>query len=257
MAHSRGADTPLRRPGGLAVVVALLLATTVAEAGDLDVRVVDGRVSINATAVPLGELLTTLDRAAGTESTIGPALQGRNVSVQFSDLELGGAIDKIFQGLGLDYVVVGGRRILVTAVSGVAAPNAGPGGAVTSLPSAVTVGAAQPASNPFQVPGVQAGRTVNPGGAQPAVVQTPFGPLLNPRAAGGQAEPATPLSVPGQASSPFGLPVGAASGQPSQSPNNLFGNTSPPILDLNKQQPETRPTFPAIPQTSPSPSAQR
>jgi hypothetical protein len=216
----------------LTAVFAFAAFTFPASAAGLDVAIVDGQISIQATAVPLGELLVMLDRVAGTESTLAPGLERRNVSVRFSNLDLDAAVKKIFEGSGLDYLVVGHRRIMVTAVAGVPAP-------VSNTPPPAAA-----AANPFQAPTA----------AQPAVVQTPFGPMVNPRAGSAagavQAQGGGALAIPEQAVSPFGAGVQpqAQSGQPT-----MFGNTSPPIMDLNKQQPQTQPTFPgANPTTQPT-----
>jgi hypothetical protein len=235
--------------GRILSVLAVLGATTLsigllgapglahaAPAEDLDVQVVDDRVSIRATAVPLEELMAMLDRAAGTESVVAPELAGRNVSVHFDGLFLGDAVEKIFEGQNLDYIVVGGRRIRVTAVSGVVSASTTPAAAVVTT-------AAPPVANPFQSPQVQ-----------PPVVQTPFGPMVNPRAqgqGGNQDNVApNPLSMPGQAGSPFG-----SQGTNTDASQGLFGNTSPPIMDLNKQQTETQPTFPGNSPVPTSPGA--
>ena len=241
--------------------------TSPAFAEQLEVSVVDDRISINAEAVGLGQLLSMLDRAIGTDSSVPVELAGRNVSVEFADLGLDDAVDKIFEGLGLDYIVVGRHRILVTAVSGVVSNTSG---SVTSsnsvattspsLPSSASVPSAPP-MNPFQAPGfggqaaANPGRAILPGAQQPAVVQTPFGPMVNPRANPNQAQPAGPLSMPGQSGFPGGgtsanLP-GLSSNQSGNGQPSIFGNTSPTILDLNKQQPATQPPFPGMTPTSP------
>ena len=259
------------------LIVPLLVAmggfcgiTSSAFAEQMDVSVVDDRISINAEAVGLGQLLRMFDRAAGTDSSVPVELAGRNVSVEFTDMGFDDAVAKIFEGLRLDYIIVGRGRILVTGVSGVPPNN---NSSVTTSSSIATSSppppqpvAVAPGFNPFQMPasGNQAGanqRGVNqPGAQQPAIVQTPFGPIVNPRATAnaGQAQPAGPLSMPGQSGFPgLGTPANQAgfpstqadTGQPS-----IFGNTSPTILDLNKQQPATQPPFPGTAPTSPGPT---
>ena len=105
MTHALGSIRRRTLTGGL--LVALLCMTTIAHAADLDVRIVDDRISISASAVPLVELLAALDAVAGTESSVAVELRNRNVSVQFSGLSLDNALDKVFEGLGLDFLVVG------------------------------------------------------------------------------------------------------------------------------------------------------
>jgi len=257
-----------------AIISSLVVAVVVSLGGgvpvfaeQMDISVIDSRISMKAEAVGLGELLSTLDRAAGTQSNVPVELAGRNVSVEFVDLDFDDAVEKIFEGLQLDYVVIGGQRIMVMAVSGVAPGN---GGGVTSAnnvipstssPALPILVPAAPPSNPFQVPGFANQAGVNRGGAnqlgvqqQPAVVQTPFGPLVNPRAnAAGQAEPTGPLSMPGQ--STFGGLPGMPAAQPSTGQPSIFGSTSPTIMDLNKQQPGAQsPTTPTIPPGTSTPS---
>ena len=240
-------------------------------AEQLDVSVVDDRISIKAEAVGLGELLSMFDRAAGTESSVPVELAGRNVSVVFTELDFDAAVDKIFEGLSLDYIVVGRRRIMVIAISGVASNTSGAvtnsNSIITTAPSAQSVQpvTAAPGFNPFQAAGFgnQAGGTqggVNPVvQQQPAVVQTPFGPIVNARANAPQAEPTSPLSMPGQ-TFPGGGPQtpGMPATQTGDGQPSIFGNTSPPIRDLNKQQPASQPPFPqSIPTTPIPPSPQQ
>jgi hypothetical protein len=227
---------------------------------DLSVRIVDGRISLRAMAVPLEELLDKLDRAAGTQSTVADELIGRNVSVAFQGLVLGDAVVKIFEGLDLDYIVVGGRKIMVTAVSGVPSASSQAGFMSPVSPTVSNVMADQsppvaPPTNPFQVPGEPP--------AQPAIIQTPFGPLVNPRANpnGAAVPPPGPLSMPGQGGQPNDS-IGNPTASPTPGQPSIFGNTSPPILDLNKQQPQAQPPLPGVtpgipsspfPQSSPTP----
>ena len=84
----------------LASIVLFLLLPfqfTGAQGNGLDIRAVDGRISIHVEAVPLGRLLGFLDRVAGTESTVPDELANRNVSVQFDGLDIDRAIKKIFE----------------------------------------------------------------------------------------------------------------------------------------------------------------
>ena len=253
----------------LASIVLFLLLPfelTGAQGDSLDIRALDGRISIHVEAVPLGRLLGLLDRVAGTESTVPDELANRNVSVQFNELDIDRAIKKIFEGLPLDYAVLGRTRIFVTAVSQtLAGQSLSPVAASSNstLEPFVNSQAPTPAANPFQAAGVNPAVGANAArgnaAAQPAVIQTPFGPLVNPRAtANARQTGSAPLVGPGQgfpfgavspASSPdgsaifgttAGLPTGTGvPGTPAgNSQPSIFGNTSPPMLDL-KQQPST------------------
>ena len=266
MTHALGSIRRRTLTGGL--LVALLCMTAIAHAADLDVRIVDDRISISASAVPLVELLAALDAVAGTESSVAVELRNRNVSVQFSGLSLDNALDKVFEGLGLDFLVVGGRRIMVIAVSG------GPDGVTRGFSNGpVTAGtstAARPAApvapmSPFQVQGFQ-GQAAPQNGVQPRVIQTPFGPIASPQN-GVQPRiiqtPFGPISAPElETPQPDGGPTGAGGFPTPETPDsrrNLFGNTTPRMRDLNKQQPDIpfpapSPTVPTSPASSPFPA---
>jgi hypothetical protein len=76
---------------------------------------------------------------------------------------------------------------------------------------------------------------------QPAVIQTPFGPIPNPRA-GQPIQNGLPGSQPTQVS-PFGnavpmnpaTPFGTVAPPPGQTNSNIFGNTSPPLFNQNQK----------------------
>ena len=248
----------------LTLVLVFAQYAVAADGNGLEIKVIDGRVSMHAEAVPLGRLLGLLDRVAGTKSTVPDSLINRNVSVQFRGLALDRAVKKIFEGLPIDYFVLENTRIVVTAVSGTLSGDARP-----STPTRAATASPQPFVNqnrppvgsglnrvtPFQANPVVGANNRAPGNApqQPAIIQTPFGPLVNPRANQNfQPQPGTPLAMPGQSSYPFGLPTGSP-GMPGTTPGvttspgtpttpgsaqpNVFGNTSPKILDLNKKTP--------------------
>ena len=233
----------------LAAAVVCVLAARPSQASDVDVRIVDGRVSIQAQAAPLGELLAMLDRVAGTESTVRADLAERSVSAWFTALSLDDAVDKIFEGSGLDYVVMGGRRIVVTAPSAAGSSfAAAPAGFAPPVPGAPST----PATNPFQLGAVPANAPPGAGPpgaavAAPSVIQTPFGAIIGASARDGESPPAAP-PVPGQGAFP-GAGAPATGDQPS-----IFGNTSPPIMDLNKQAPAPPPGAPGLPFPPPNPS---
>jgi hypothetical protein len=202
-----------------------------------EVRMVNGKLSIQAEAAPLGSLLEMLDRSTGMNSKVPPELANRNVSVQFTDLSLNEGVRKIFEGQRLDYVFLGGRGIIVTSVS------------QASLPAESAPFSAQPTissepfnQNPFNpiqndafVPAAQPAPQPGQPGQQPAMIQTPFGPIPNPRANQG----AQPVPVPGQnpqalptQQNPFGNPgVFGAPSALSPTPlgdNSIFGSPQGP-----------------------------
>ena len=240
---------PIRVASRLAAAVCLLSSVALAaEAQSPLVETTEAGVSVHARGVPLGRVLAELDAVAGTESTVPPELDGYGVNAWFDDVSVDQAVKRIFEGLPLDYVVIGQRRVVVTAVSEPVETQRGAPGVVRSarpqvLPQAPQAGL----SNPFQIPGqavpsdgagaVTRGRTAAP-------FTSPFGVPFNPQV-NTQGGPGFPGGQ-GQQNVPFGTPRGSQS-LPSAFPDtdNVFGNTSPALLDLN-QVPSER--------TSPSPS---
>jgi hypothetical protein len=224
-----------------AVLCALLAAPCFADGKGPEVDLIDNKLSISADTIALGRLMRLLDMATGMKSKVPPELANRNISVRFSGLSLNDGVRKMFQGQPFDYIVIQGQGIVVTAPSQALAGN-------ESVP---VYNSAQQPEQPFvqdfqqfQPPPI-AGQPQQ----QPATIQTPFGPVANPRAP--QPQPNAPLSVPGQQNSlfpnpgqnntaqpvvptvpgqvgtptpfgtpnPFGTPV-----QPQNNPNGLFGN---------------------------------
>src|SRR5215467_15186194 len=82
-----------------------------------EVDLVDNKLSISAEAISLSRLLQLVDMATGMKSKVPPELANRNISVKFSGLTLNEGFRKMFQGQPLDYVVVEGKSIIVTASS--------------------------------------------------------------------------------------------------------------------------------------------
>ena len=231
-----------------AVILTGSLATGVFAAGNgPEIVVLDGKVSISVEAVSLGRLLRLLDWATGMTSKVPPELANRNISVRFSGLSFDDGVRKIFQGQPYDYVVIPGQGIIITSVSQTIsgaesqpAPVFNPPGAVEqqqpfiddNQPVFPQPGQAFPqpgmVPTPFPAP-MPNSNPFNPQQQQPAVIQTPFGPIPNPRAN-------QPLSPNGNApvqQSPFGSPGGVAtpfgSNTNPNSQNPLFG-TPPPIF---------------------------
>jgi hypothetical protein len=115
----------------------------------------------------------------------------------------------MFQGQPLDYVVVEGKSIIVTASS-----QNTPGTESTPFTP-------QPSIQPTEQPFVQDFPPAVQQQQQPPTVQTPFGAIPNPRAQQ-QQQPNTQLNTPGQqnslfpGSTPFGQPTPQPIGQPQQ-----------------------------------------
>jgi len=233
------------------VVVVMVASLATGAFGDdkkgPEIKIVDGKVDIHTDAIALGRLLRLFDMATGLNSTVPPELASRNVSVRFSGLTFDQAVEKIFEGASLDYLVVKGQGIMVMSASQrktttAAAPanarvpfNPQPGmNAPADEQPFFPPGPAGIGGQPQPFPGVVGGNMNQmPPGAQPAMIQTPFGPMPNPRA---QQQPTAPLAVPGS-NQPFGL---ANPGNPS----SPMGDGSIPAFNPN-------PTTPATPNQNP------
>lgn len=213
-----------------------------------EVDLVDNKLSINAESVSLGRLLRLVDLATGMKSKVPAELANRNISVTFAGLNVTDGVRKIFQGQPLDYVVIEGQGVIVTAASQSSSGS-------EPLPSSFNPQPPQ-LEQPFvqdfsqQIPGQQIpGQPFQPGQPgqpnqqpqQPAMIQTPFGPIANPRAQ--QQQQNAPLSTPGQQNSLFQQPV-----QPNQqntlpfqgaqptgpfATQNPFGTQAPPSTNQN------------------------
>jgi len=245
-----------------AAFIFVLLFCTAAAAKGPEIDLIDSKLSVNAEAISLGRLLQLVDQATGMKSKVPPELAIRSISVKFSGLNLDDGFRKIFQGLPLDYVVITGKGIIVTAASQTAASPGDSSPQPYNPPPAVQPGDQPfvqdfppPQAMPFQPPQQQQQ-------AQPPMVQTPFGPIPNPRAQQvpgaiptqqnplfpqpGQSlgqpivQPQPGLGIPGAqigsptpfgTASPFGTPTPPATNQT----NPLFG--APPILGSTGTQP--------------------
>jgi len=211
-----------------------------------DIRIVDDKVSIRADAVPLGRLLRLLDEATGMKSKVAPELANRKVSVRFADLSMAEAVHKLFEGQSLDYIMVDRQSISVTRPSQSTAANRG-----AAVPPTPAVDNTIIDSNPQFTP-PQAQGNVN--GVAPGNIQTPFGPMANPRAnaQGAQQNSLVPMVAPGQPAS-FGNGIFGSSGnsslpgfnsQPAVPANTPFG---PPTMSPGGVAPTPTTTVPRNP----------
>jgi len=262
-----------------AAVFVLFIGTgALAAAKGPQIDFVDDKLSVSAEAVSLGRLLHLFDLATGMQSKVPPELANRNISVKFSGLNINDGVKKMFQGQPLDYVVIQGQGIIVTAAS-------------QTVTSADTVPAYtapppqqqqqlqqqqqqfdQPFANDFpgqQQPPAAQGLQQLPQQQQqqpqqqPPTIQTPFGPIPNPRAQQAPnapsvapvqqnplfpqpSQPNQPTAQPQQGIAPFGAPpvsptpFGTPSpfGTPNPQQNNPNGvlTTSPVFNTPGAQQ---------------------
>jgi hypothetical protein len=170
-------------------------------------------VSINAERTTLSRLLGLFDRATGLRSTVPPELANRIVSVRFSELRVEDAVRKMFENLPLDYVFIKGQGITVTEAPKANVSSEEPAPIYEEAPEEAVMLPAQPGQ-------VLSRESLQ----QPAVIPTPFGPILKSSAqnpvvqlppVAGEA-PAPPFFAPQHLPTP---PAGAAYG-PAQ--NELF-----------------------------------
>jgi hypothetical protein len=237
------------------ILVSILFTAVVAAAKGPEINFVDNRLSVNAETVSLGRLLQLVGLATGMTSKVPPELANRPISVRFSGLNMADGVRKIFQGQPLDYVVVEGQSIVVTAAA--QTQSAG------DTPPAYNQPNVQSFDQPFFQEPQQGYQQQLQQQGQPAMVQTPFGPIANPRALQQQNTAVNPVQqqnslfpqvgAPGQGQPqqqgfpplpgmqtpgnqmPFGAPSAFGTATPQQNPNNsLFG--APSILVPGSQQ---------------------
>jgi len=241
----------------LAVIlnVALLASTALAAKGP-DIKIIDNQVSVQVQSYPLGRLIRLLDQATGMTSKVPPELANRNISVSFSNLKFDDAIRKIFEGQSLDYIVVPGKSIMVTGLS--KAQTATNGAAPYNPPQDNNN------NNPFENDNRDSfmpPQPINPAN-QPAVIQTPFGPMQNPNRqaqgqAGQQPNGPMPMVLPGQSNTGINGNAGFSNNPFSSSPNpNGQGQGINPGMQTNPfgTTPNTPQTTPSGLPTSPFPS---
>ena len=219
----------MNRFAGILCVGAVMAGVTFAAGKGPEIQNIDGKISMQAESVPLARLLHLLDSATGMTSKVPPELANRNMSVRFTGLPFNAAVRKIFEGQALDYVVIGGKGIIVTAVAQ-SVPGAPAGQSLFAEQAAFPgqQGFAQDPDSPFgplptqpQQPNQQPVLgAVFPGAQQaPPAVVTPFGTL-------------NPFS-----SNPFGTPGANTNPAPNNPATPLFGNTAPVPFQQKTAQP--------------------
>jgi hypothetical protein len=211
-----------------AIIFVLVVGNGLLWAKGPEVGLIDNKLSVSADSVSLGRLLQLIDLATGMKSKVPPELANRNISVRFSGLNINDGVRKLFQGQPLDYVVIDGQGIVVTAASQNVAGGADPVPVYNTPQQA----AEQPFIQDFPPQPLQQG-------IQPATIPTPFGPLANPNVRAQPQQPNPTMTFPGQQNSlfpqpaqqnqPLGQPAGQPIGQPAfpGAQPNPFGTPSP------------------------------
>src|SRR5262245_60029349 len=206
MSFNQSRFKPMKRWVVVFSFMSMLCTGALSYAKGPEVDLVDNKLSISAEAITLSRLLQLVDLATGMKSKVPPELANRVISVRFSDLPVSDAIRKIFQGQPLDYALIAGQGVVVTGTS-----QSSPAGNESFPPSPIN--SVQSNEQPFfqEFPGnqqqlqMEAVRMQQQQEAlrmqqlqqqqQPATVQTPFGPIANPRALPPQNQQQPPVSA--------------------------------------------------------------
>lgn len=213
------------------LMLAVALLQTSAYAQGPEIEVVDGKISMSVSAMPLGRLLNLLDRAMGTTSEVKPELSNQNISAQFSGLEFNEAVRKIFQGQPLNYMIISGKGIRVTERAQTGTASNSPIASPFQDTQTFTNNNPIPPTLNIQPPSIGGQPT---GAPLPGFTMTPFGPQPTPQGAATQT--AAPTGGPGQLPPALGM-----GNNPIIMPNSggaAGGNNTP---------------FPSLPQTPPAP----
>jgi len=228
----------MRAPLG---ILAFSLLALPASAAEVNVRVMDGRVDLSATAAPIAEVLDRLSKQTGMKVVYeGPAPR-QLVTLSLHGRSPAEAVLGLLEGQGLNFILLGdasGDRVQTLMMAG-AAPGASSRAASSAPPAASKLfpppasgpeadnhveelideeepepapDALPPSGLPPGVPGAPLLPTV-PGGAAPSPAQPTPPALFIPGVSGGTppAFPAAPFT-----STPFGpqLPGGVQPGPP-------------------------------------------
>jgi len=216
------------------IVLVSIAGTSALWAKGPEVGMVDDKLSINAESVSIGRLLQLIDLATGMKSKVPAELANRNISAKFSGLNVADGIRKLFQGQPVDYVLIEGQGIFVTAVSQNIPTESVP---YTPQP--------QPVEQPFVQDFAPQQIPVQPQ-QQPATIPTPFGPMANPRA----QQP--------QVNQPFNQPQNSLFPQPNQGFGQPGGQQQQPLQQgiPNLPVPNTNPFITPSPFGTPTPQPQ-
>src|SRR5262245_28415131 len=104
----------MKRLLGTIILAGIFVTVSAALDRGPQVKVVNQKISIDADAITLGQLLRFLDQATGMHSRVPPELTDRELSVHVAGLNLNDALRKIFDGQPFGYALVEGRGIVVT-----------------------------------------------------------------------------------------------------------------------------------------------
>src|SRR5215467_3973158 len=263
MSFNQSRFKPMKRWFVVSSFMSMLCMGALVYAKGPEVDLVDNKLSISAEAITLSRLLQLVDLATGMKSKVPPELANRNISVKFSGLTLADGVRKIVQGQPFDYIMVQGQGIIVTAASQTAAAGELP-------PPSNSPPAVQSFDQPFvqdfppgqipqaqqlqqqqqqqQLQQLQQQQQPQPLQQQQPMVQTPFGPIPNPRAQ--QPQQVTPQppqnSLFPQAGQAPGQVPGQVPGQAIGQPVPVFPSPNAPQATFGTQNPFGVPNQPPV-----------
>jgi hypothetical protein len=90
------------------MVVRIVLMILFASSVYADVKVRDGRVSVDLQSQPLTQVLERLKSQTNMRMVMDEGISGKTVSASFQDLPVGLALKKILEGTGINYAVLAG-----------------------------------------------------------------------------------------------------------------------------------------------------
>jgi hypothetical protein len=199
-----------------------------------EIEVVDGKITMSALGVPLGRIVTMMDRAMGFQSKVAPEAANRSVSVRIKDLPVKDAVMKILEGQPVNYMLIEGKGLYVTGLSQGAPTTTG--GSFSEPPPPIS-------QNPLpNMSPIQPGNPAQGNPNQPVIINAPFPGTGTPA----NANPAA--ANPAAATNPNALPVNSA--VPGQMPPPIGAN--PPPIPILAQPAAGLPVVPAPQQQQPA-----
>src|SRR5262249_46292551 len=97
---------------GAIILAGILAGEVFADKRGPEVLNIDGKISIQADAAPLGRLMRLWDGATGMHSTVPAELAGQKLTVHFSGQSVNDALRKIFDGQPFGYVLIEDRVVI-------------------------------------------------------------------------------------------------------------------------------------------------
>src|SRR5262249_51065729 len=96
---------PMKRWIPILIVVGILLLASTAVAAGPEIIYRDGKISVNADDVPLGDLLRLWDKATGMQSSVPPELSDYKLTAHFTNLNINDAARTMLGGQPFGYAL--------------------------------------------------------------------------------------------------------------------------------------------------------